>query len=110
MKFRFLSSGLTAAVMVVSSMAPLRVVAQSRSTPAMVEVAIKAAAAKPTPRAADGHPDLNGYWNFPEFDVSAHRDSQGNFYIDVSVLRKNVPVPRNASCNANTKPTEIPYC
>jgi len=83
MKFRFVSSGITAAVMVVSCMAPLRIVAQSRSTPALVEAAIKAAAAKPTPRAADGHPDLNGYWNFPEFDVSAHRDSQGNFYIDV---------------------------
>jgi hypothetical protein len=83
MKFHVLSSGITAAVMVVSCMAPMRVVGQSRSTPALVEAAIKAAVAKPTPRAADGHPDLNGYWNFPEFDVSAHRDSQGNFYIDV---------------------------
>ena len=82
MKFRSLSSGITAAVMVVSCMAPMRIVAQSRSTPELVQSAIKAASAKPTPR-VDGHPDLNGYWTFPEFDVSAHRDSKGNFYIDV---------------------------
>src|SRR5712691_10875394 len=83
MKSRFLSYGITAAVMVVWCVAPLRMVAQSRSTPALVDAATKAAAARPTPRTADGHPDLNGYWNFPEFDVSAHRDSQGTIYIDV---------------------------
>ena len=34
--------------------------------------AIKAAAAKPTPRSSDGHPDLTGYWDFPQPSVSAH--------------------------------------
>jgi len=33
---------------------------------------IKAAAAKPTPRASDGHPDLAGYWDFPQPSVSEH--------------------------------------
>ena len=81
MKFRLLRSGITAAAMVVSCMAPLR--AQSRANPSVAAAALKAAAAKPTPRAPDGHPDLNGYWNFPEFDKSAHLDSKGTIYIDV---------------------------
>ena len=38
---------------------------------------------KPTPRAADGHPDLNGSWSLPQLPISAHQDSKGNFYIDV---------------------------
>ena len=33
---------------------------------------IKAAAAKPTPRASDGHPDLTGYWDFPQPSVNEH--------------------------------------
>jgi hypothetical protein len=83
MKFHFPSAGITAAMMIVSCVAPLHIGAQNRSTPALEQAAIKAAKAKPTPRGPDGHPDLNGYWNFPEFDVSAHRDSQGTIYIDV---------------------------
>jgi len=47
-----------------------------------MEAVIKTAAAKPTPRAADGHPDLNGSWGAPELPISAHQDSAGNFYID----------------------------
>ena len=34
--------------------------------------AIKAAAAKPTPHASDGHPDLTGYWDFPQPSASEH--------------------------------------
>ena len=84
MRFRFRSFGTIAAVMVVSCMAPMRIVAQTnRLNSTAAAAALKAAAAKPTPRSADGHPDLNGYWNYPEFDKSAHLDSQGNFYIDV---------------------------
>jgi len=44
--------------------------------------AIKAAGVKPTPRVADGHPDLNGSWGPRELPVSAHQDSQSSFYID----------------------------
>ena len=93
MKYRFLRYGITAAVTVVAYVAPPRVVAQNRSDPTAAAAAIKAAAAKPTPRAANGHPDLNGYWNFPEFDTSAHLDSKGNFYIDVPPA-KGGTVPR----------------
>jgi hypothetical protein len=52
---------------------------------AAVEAVIKAAAARPTPRTADGHPDLNGSWGPPELPISAHQDSKGNFYIDAPV-------------------------
>jgi hypothetical protein len=83
MKLALLSSGITAGVLVASCVAPMRILAQSRSTPALVAAAIKAAEAKPTPRGPDGHPDLNGYWTFPEFDVDAHRDADGTIYIDV---------------------------
>ncbi|PYU19158.1 MAG: hypothetical protein DMG32_25005 [Acidobacteria bacterium] len=83
MKFRFHSYGITAATIAVSCMAPMCLGAQNRANASAAAAAIKAAAAKPTPRAADGHPDLNGYWIYPEFDKSAHLDSNGNFYIDV---------------------------
>ena len=33
---------------------------------------IKAAAAKPKPRASDGHPDLTGYWDFPQPGLNEH--------------------------------------
>jgi len=64
-------------------LASARIGAQTRSDASRAAVAIKAAAAKPTPRSADGHPDLNGYWQFPEFDKGAHLDANGNIYIDV---------------------------
>jgi hypothetical protein len=83
MNFRSLSYGITTTVMVVSCVAPMRIIAQSRSNPTAAAAALKAAAAKRTPRAADGHPDLNGYWDVPQFDKNAHLDSDGNFYIDV---------------------------
>ena len=35
--------------------------------------ALKEAETKPTPRAADGHPDLTGYWQAPEATVSDHQ-------------------------------------
>ena len=65
MKFRSLSYGITAAAVVVSCMVPMRAVAQTALKGSAAEAAIKAAEAKPTPRAADGHPDLNGYWDAP---------------------------------------------
>ena len=82
--------GITAALAAVSSMAPPRVVAQGANfagqsnspSRSVIEAMIKEAAAKPTPRAVDGYPDLNGSWGPPELPISAHQDSQGNFYID----------------------------
>ena len=90
MNSRLRSYGISAAAIVVSSMAPMRLAGQGANlagqsnspSRSVIEAAIKAAAAKPTPRAADGHPDLNGSWNAPQLPVNAHQDSNGNFYID----------------------------
>jgi hypothetical protein len=90
MNSRLRSYGVTAAAIAISSMAPMHLAAQGANfagqsnspSRAAAEAAIKAAAAKPTPRAADGHPDLNGSWAAPQLPVSAHQDSKGNFYID----------------------------
>ena len=90
MNSRLGSCSVAAAAIAVSSIAPMHsagqganLAGQSNSpSRSVVEARIKAAAAKPTPRAADGHPDLNGSWNAPQLPVSAHQDSNGNFYID----------------------------
>jgi len=82
MSSRLHSYVITAAVIAVSCLAA-RTAAQTRSDTSQAATAIKAAAAKSTPRSADGHPDLNGYWQFPEFDKGAHLDANGNIYIDV---------------------------
>jgi hypothetical protein len=85
-KFHSLRYSITAAAFVASCMVPMRVVAQGNggATDSGAEAAIKAAEAKPTPRTADGHPDLNGYWNLPALaPKSAHVDANGNLYIDV---------------------------
>jgi len=83
MHSHFRNYGVTAAAVVVWCIAPTCISAQNQASAAAAQAAIKSAEAKPTPRTADGHPDLNGSWNFPEFDASAHRDASGNFYIDV---------------------------
>src|SRR5260370_7670297 len=90
MKVRFLSYGITAAAIALSCAAPMRVAGQGANfagqsnspSRAAEEAMIKAAAAKPTPRGADGHPDLNGSWESPQLPIRAHQDSAGNFYID----------------------------
>ena len=83
MKFYSLRCGIAAAAVVVSCMVPMRVVAQGagdgigRAAGPAAEAAIKAAEVKPTPRAADGHPDLNGYWGTPaQAPKSTHVDAQ----------------------------------
>jgi hypothetical protein len=89
MYFRFSSHSTAAALIAVCCIYPASAGAQanfagqSNNGPrAATEAAIKAAAAKPTPRLADGHPNLNGSWGMPELPASAHRDDSGNFYID----------------------------
>jgi hypothetical protein len=86
LKFPSLHYGVAAAAFVFSCAIPIRVLAQGngRGTDSAQEAAIKAAQAKPTPRLASGHPDLNGYWNYPALTPkSAHVDADGNFFINV---------------------------
>lgn len=71
-------------------MAPVRMAAQDldpspgdRLNPAAAAAMVKVAAAKPTPRGADGHPNLKGYWNFPEYGKAARLGSNLTIYIDV---------------------------
>src|SRR5438034_8298046 len=54
----------TAAVSLASQLAT-SLPAPAQQNPAERAARIKEAAAKPTPRAADGHPDLTGYWADP---------------------------------------------
>lgn len=89
MTIRSLSCSMATAIVAIWCLSPTTVAAQanfagqSNSGPrAAAQAAIKAAAAKPTPRLADGHPDLNGSWGSPELPASAHQDANGNFYID----------------------------
>ncbi|HEV2198304.1 MAG TPA: hypothetical protein VGR73_00675 [Bryobacteraceae bacterium] len=90
MSSRLRTYGIAAAAIAIWSMAALRIAAQGANfagqsnspSRSAIEAMIKEAAAKPTPRAADGHPDLNGSWSPPELPISAHRDDRGNFYID----------------------------
>jgi len=114
MEPRSLIHGITAAVMVVSCIAPVPSSAQTnRLNTAAAAAALKAAASRPTPRAADGHPDLNGYWNYPEFDRSAHLDGQGNFYIDVPPAKGGTLPKLDASLSEQLKhqvdPNPPPY-
>jgi hypothetical protein len=104
MKFRFFSYGIAAVV--VSCMVPMLVVAQQvgRAPNGLVagsaaQDAIKAAESKPTPRTADGHPDLNGYWDSPRLPKSAHVDAAGN--IDINV-------PRSKGGNGLVIPVTLP--
>src|SRR5947209_8668254 len=78
--------GIAGAVLVGSLMAALPLAAQfagqsNNPDRAAQQAAMKAAADKPTPRAADGHPDLNGSWGSPELPISAHQDEKGNFFV-----------------------------
>jgi hypothetical protein len=112
MKFRSLSYGLATAF-VLSGMVPMRVLAQGRSTDSPTEAAIKAAEAKPTSRTPDGHPDLNGYWNYPALTPkSAHVDANGDLFINVppsnggkgGVIPENLEAPRTIQNPPSYKP------
>ena len=69
MNWRPASFGIIAAAIAMPCLSPIRILAQSNFvgqsnslSRIVVDDALKAAAAKPTPRAANGHPDLNGSW------------------------------------------------
>jgi hypothetical protein len=83
MKFRSLGY-VVAPAFVLTCMVPMRALAQENGRPTAAEAAIKAAEAKPTAHTPQGHPDLNGYWNYPDLiPKSAHLDSNGDFVINV---------------------------
>jgi hypothetical protein len=89
MNSRLARFGIIAGAIAIPCLSPIRILAQSNFagqsnslSRVAVDDALKAAAAKPTPRAANGRPDLNGSWGAPELPLSAHQDSQGNFYIN----------------------------
>lgn len=83
MNFRLRTYGIPVATIAFACVSPTQLSAQGPPSRAAAQAAIKAAEAKPTPRAADGHPDLNGSWDAPGLDKSDHVDANGNFYIDV---------------------------
>ena len=60
MKLRLTTSRATIAALSLLYIAPLPAI--SRQTPAAPNANQDAASAQPTPRLADGHPDLNGFW------------------------------------------------
>jgi hypothetical protein len=83
MNFRSLGY-VVGAAFVLSGMVPMRARAQGNGRADSAGAEIKAAAAKPTPRTHDGHPDLSGYWTYPDLiPKSAHLDANGDFVINV---------------------------
>lgn len=47
----------------------------------------------PTPRGADGHPDLNGFYYNP-LDISVKRDAKGNIFYAFGETRTDGPPPK----------------
>jgi hypothetical protein len=101
-------------------LSPIRILAQSNFagqsnslSRVAVDDALKAAAAKPTPRAANGHPDLNGSWGAPELPISAHQDSQGNFFINAPADKGGTAPKLDASLSEQLRhvvdPNPPPY-
>jgi len=116
MRLRFLGCDVTAAVIAMLYAAPVRIAAQGANlagqsnspSRSAIEVIVKAAAAKPTPRTADGHPDLNGSWGAPELPISAHQDSAGNFYIDAPAEKGGTAPKLDASLGEQLQPVVDP--
>ncbi len=63
--------------------------------------ALKEAEAKPTPRTADGHPDLTGYWQAPEATVSDHQ-IDGVTYVLQIPAKPGAKAPPRAGPPAST--------
>jgi hypothetical protein len=64
---------------------------------------IKTAAEKLTPRTADGHPDLNGYWRWPEPSIADHQ-VDGITYVDALATRAGAARPAGGARAALTVP------
>lgn len=113
MKSRFRPYRIAAATFAVACLSPTLLVAQDAAPRAQAEAEIKMAAAKPTPRGADGHPDLNGYWNRPGLSLSAHQGSNGTIYIDVPPEKGGTLPKLDASLNEQLEhradPNPPPY-
>ena len=72
-----------------------------------VEAMMKAAAAKPTPHVADGHPDLSGSWGAPELPIDAHRDAAGDIHV-LALAEKGGTAPiLDATPDEQLAPEEI---
>ena len=120
MSSRPASFGIIAAAIAILCLSPIRIRAQSNFagqsnslSRSAADNALKAAAAKPTPRAANGHPDLNGSWGAPELPISAHQDSQGNFYINAPADKGGTAPKLDASLSEQLRhvvdPNPPPY-
>ena len=120
MSSRPASFGIIAAAIAMPCLSPIRILAQSNFagqsnslSRVAVDDVLKAAAAKPTPRAANGHPDLNGSWGAPELPISAHQDSQGNFYISAPADKGGTAPKLDASLSEQLRhvvdPNPPPY-
>jgi hypothetical protein len=72
-----------------------------------VEAMMKAAAAKPTPRSADGHPDLTGSWGAPELPLDAHKDDDGNFHVLALASKGGTAPILDATAEEQLAPEEI---
>src|ERR1700676_2138541 len=103
------SYGMTRAL-VVLCMVPMCAFAQGGggAIRADAEAAMKAAAAKPTPRLADGHPDLNGYWDFYQAPTSDHVGSDGTIFIDLPPEKGGAIVRRDRSLEDQLTPPVDP--
>ena len=112
--------GIIAAAIAIPCLSPIRILAQSNFagqsnslSRSAADNALKAAAAKPTPRAANGHPDLNGSWGAPELPIIAHQDSQGNFFINAPADKGGTAPKLDASLSEQLRhvvdPNPPPY-
>ena len=116
MNSRLFRSGIPMAAIAVWCIAPMRMAAQGANfagqsnspSRSVIEAMIKKEAAKPTPRSSSGHPDLNGSWGPPELPISAHQDSQGNFYIDAPAEKGGTAPTLNATIAEQLQPTVDP--
>lgn len=120
MNSRPASFGIIAAAIAMPCLSPIRILAQSNFagqsnslSRSASDNALKAAAAKPTPRAANGHPDLNGSWGAPELPISAHQDSQGNLFINAPTDKGGTAPKLDASLSEQLRhvvdPNPPPY-
>jgi hypothetical protein len=120
MNSRLASFGIIAGAIAIPCLSPIRILAQSNFagqsnslSRVAVDDALKAASAKPTPRAANGRPDLNGSWGAPELPLNAHQDSQGNFYINAPASKGGTAPKLDASLSEQLRhvvdPNPPPY-